>query len=172
MAASIYYGLARSVQQARLLLGRKQIRDFIYIRKNQCSTKADTKALTEQQPAINRNPSETGIGRLTVPSNLQKRILVHFKHYPNIESVPDRVSHSKMKRAMSLYRIKVSIGMIVGGLILCFCTAWYGKSHQRETSLVDINLARHEFYRQGQNFTGSRVRLVTGTPDVKKEEEK
>ena len=24
------------------------------------STKADTKALTEQQPAINRNPSETG----------------------------------------------------------------------------------------------------------------
>lgn len=173
MAASIYYGVARSVHQARLLLGRKQIRDLIYIKKNPCSTKADTKALTEKQPLTsNKSSADTGMGNLTVPSKLQKIILVHFKHYPNIEAVPARVSFSKMNRAMSQYRIKVSLGMMVGTLILCFCTAWYGKTHQRETSLVDINLARHAAYRQGQDFTGRRLALITGTPDFKKEEEK
>jgi len=133
----------------------------------------ETKALTNQQPtpsAHNRNPAETGMGNLTVPSQLQKMILVHFKHYPNTASVPDRVSHSLMTREMSKYRIKLSFMMMVTTFFLCFCTAWYGKTHMRDTSLVEVNLARHEAYKQGKDFIGRRLALVTGTPEEKKEE--
>ena len=33
------------------------------------------------------------------PDNLDKRILVHFKYYPDMASVPERISDSKMGQA-------------------------------------------------------------------------
>jgi hypothetical protein len=116
--------------------------------------------MTVQRPKVhNQNES---IGNLMIPTNMQKRILVHFKYYPNIESIPERVEWPKMNKAMSQYRIKVSFTMIVVTLFLCFCTAWYGKTHMYETSLVQVNLDRHLAYKKGEDFMGRRMALVTG----------
>jgi len=95
-----------------------------------------------------------------VPSGYQRAILVHFKYFPNMESVPERVSLSMMAKAMSQARIKVSLSMIVVALFMCFCTAYYGKTHMNQNSLVEVNLRRHEAYKLGQNASGGRLALV------------
>ncbi len=40
------------------------------------------------------------------PDAMDKRILVHFKYYPDVASVPDRIPHSKMGQVgrVFLYR--------------------------------------------------------------------
>jgi len=165
MAAALFNGAAKGlVQQARLTC-RKQLSELRFIKKNHCSTKAaDSKSLVEQQKQISRprTDPDLAIANTTVPSNLQRRILVHFKHYPNVDAIPDRVSWSTMNKVMSQYRIKVSFMMMVTTMVLCFLTAWYGKTHMRETSLVEVNLQRHKFYAEGKDFTGQRLALVTG----------
>merc|ERR1719370_2196602 len=40
------------------------------------------------------------------PDNLDKKILVHYKYYPNMESVPEYVSQGQMNQAKSWARIK------------------------------------------------------------------
>jgi len=165
MAAALCNGAAKGLFLQARLICRKQLSEFRFIKKNHCSTKAaDGKSLVEQQKQISRprtDPSLT-MANTTVPSPLQRRILVHFKIYPNVEAIPDRVSWSTMNKVMSRYRIKVSMMMMVTTLVLCFLTAWYGKTHMRETSLVEVNLQRHKFYQQEKDFTGSRLALVTG----------
>jgi hypothetical protein len=37
------------------------------------------------------------------PDYLDKRILVHFKYYPDIDSVPERISDSKMGQASKYF---------------------------------------------------------------------
>jgi len=103
-------------------------------------------------------------------TDLQKRILVHFKHFPDIDSVPERVSKSMMMKAMSQARIKVSFIMMVTALFLCFCTAWYGKTHQYETSLVEINQRRHEAYKIGKDSGGGRLSLILPAKEETKDE--
>jgi hypothetical protein len=36
------------------------------------------------------------------PDYLDKRILVHFKYYPDMDSVPERISDSKMGQARQI----------------------------------------------------------------------
>lgn len=103
-------------------------------------------------------------------SDWQKRILVHFKHYPDLDAVPERVSKSLMMKAMSQMRIKVSFIMMVTALFLCFCTAWYGKTHQYETSLVEINQRRHDAYKIGKDSGGGRLALILPAKEETKED--
>jgi len=102
-------------------------------------------------------------------TDLQRRILVHFKHYPDLDSVPERVSKSMMMKAMSQARIKVSFIMMVTALFLCFCTAWYGKAHMYETSLVEMNQRRHDAYKLGKDSGGGRLSLILPKTETKEE---
>ena len=58
----------------------------------------------------------------TRPDNLDKRILVHYKYYPNMESVPEYVSQGQMNQAKSWARIKTANIMIATTIGLCLMT--------------------------------------------------
>jgi hypothetical protein len=61
------------------------------------------------------------------PSNFQKKILVWGRIYKTIEEVPDRVSATKMKKGNDLFRIRVSIGMVIMTFIGCGVMIIYGR---------------------------------------------
>ncbi|XP_023329262.1 uncharacterized protein LOC111701985 [Eurytemora carolleeae] len=146
----------------------------------QCSNQATGKpasqavqAVAEQKKtevAKHEHLSRKDLEAHHVPTDFHKRILVHFKYYPDMASIPDRVGVSMMGKALSQARVKVSIAMMVIALILCFLTAWYGKTHQHEMSLVEVNLRRHEAYKQGLDASGGRRGLILY--DKKKEDVK
>jgi len=102
------------------------------------------------------------------PTNLHKKILVHFKFYPSVEAVPKEVSFSQMTKAMSMARIKISISLMIAGLLLCFVTILYGRKHRYETSMVEVNKRRHEAYKTGEDFHGGRRSLILDNTITKK----
>jgi len=152
--------VAKSGQPLRLLYGRSiRFKDINLYSKLNCSTKPAT-----QQSSVNTNVSSSeqlkSASKYT-PNDLERKILVHFKHYPNYESVPDRVNFALVNKAWSQFRIKVSLGMMATALFLCFCTAVYGRSHMHNNqSLVEVNFRRHEAYKRGEDFYGRRVELL------------
>jgi len=136
-----------------------QSKSAIFSRVRFCSNK----------PAVAPQPEKTvahetlvrqDISRNHNTTPFQKRVLVHFEYYPNLETVPARVPSAMMTKALSQARIKVSISMMIVGLILCFLTAWYGKAHRYETSLAEVNIRRHEAYKIGETGRGGRMALI------------
>jgi len=101
-----------------------------------------------------------GMGAMYSPTGFQRKVLVHFKFYPNIEAVPESVTHSQLNKAMSMMRIKVSIAMMFFGLLGCFITVLYGRNHRYETSMIEVNKRRHEAMQSGEEFIGGRRSLV------------
>jgi len=134
------------------------------VQDNGGAAKTEVKTTSEYKERVNDLNKSHGV------TDLQKRILVHFKHFPDLDSVPERVSKSMMMKAMSQARIKVSFIMMVTALFLCFCTAWYGKTHQYETSLVEINQRRHEAYKIGKDSGGGRMSLILPAQKETKDE--
>jgi len=138
----------------------------------QCSS-SNKPAIQPKAPEISENQRiRKDLDASHVPTELHRRILVHFKYYPDLESVPKRVPLSLMGKALSQARIKVSISMMVTALVLCFLTAWYGKTHQHEMSLVEVNLRRHEAYKMGNTGQGGRMALVMYDKNEGAEEKK
>merc|ERR1712080_523985 len=98
------------------------------------------------------------------PDRLDKMILVHYKYYANIDSVPEKVSQSIMAKAKSWARIKFANFMIVTTLVLALMTVMYAKSHSRQNSLLQENVRRHLQYQKGDDgHQSSRLNLVTST---------
>jgi len=98
------------------------------------------------------------------PDYIDKSILVHYKHYPNVAAVPDRVDQHIMDRAKSMARVKFANIMILGTLIGCAFTVYIAKSNSRQNSLVQENQRRHLMYTKGDTGLGSgvgRIGLVT-----------
>jgi len=84
------------------------------------------------------------------PTALDKRILVHFRYYPDMESVPARVHGGVMEVAKSKARIKLSLVMMLGTVMGCGYMMWYGRKHSRNYSLIEHNALRHQKYRAGE----------------------
>ena len=117
------------------------------------------------------------------PDYIDKSILVHYKHYPNVAAVPDRVDQHIMDRvnkisifqkyllttyvqAKSMARVKFANIMIVGTLIGCAFTVYVAKSNSRQNSLVQENQRRHLMYTKGDTGSGvGRIGLVTRNQD-------
>lgn len=105
------------------------------------------------------------------PDGLDKRILVHYKYFPTFEAVPDRVSESMMNQAKSRARIKFANVMIVMTLLGAAGTVYYARGHSKNYSLVEENFNRHKMYKKGDTGGGSRMGLVTNTPETEEAEE-
>jgi hypothetical protein len=109
------------------------------------------------------------------PDNLDKRILVHYKYYPNIQSVPEYVSQGRMNQAKSWARIKTANVMIATTVGLCLLTIIWAKSLMRENSLLEENYRRHMKFKskEGDGSQSSRMGLLTNSKkDLNLEEEK
>jgi hypothetical protein len=44
---------------------------------------------------------------------MDKRILVHFKYYPDVASVPDRIPHSKMGQVGRVFLYRYLFGAVL-----------------------------------------------------------
>ena len=99
----------------------------------------------------------------TRPDNLDKRILVHYKYYPNMESVPEYVSQGQMNQAKSWARIKTANIMIATTIGLCLMTVIWAKSLMRQNSLVEENYRRHMKFKSKEEdgSQSSRMGLLT-----------
>jgi len=109
------------------------------------------------------------------PDNLDKRILVHYKYYPNMESVPEYVSQGQMNQAKSWARIKMANVMIATTIGMCLLTVIWAKSLARENSLVEENFRRHMKFKKSDEdgSQSSRMGLLTNTKkDLEGEENK
>jgi hypothetical protein len=101
------------------------------------------------------------------PDNLDKRILVHYKYYPNVESVPRFVSESIMTNAKSRARIKLSNIMIVATLLGCLATAIFAKKQAHRISVIEQSQRRHEAWQRGEE-SGPIGRWSLATDALKK----
>jgi len=142
-----------------------------------CSTKAPQQEKTESTetiPAIaeknaeveiSSGPSLADMSRDVSyrPDNLDKRILVHYKYYPNMESVPEYVSQGQMNQAKSWARIKTANIMIATTVGLCLMTVIWAKSLMRQNSLVEENYRRHMKFKSKEEdgSQSSRMGLLT-----------
>jgi hypothetical protein len=99
-------------------------------------------------------------------SDLDRKILVHFKYYPDLASVPGTVSQAKMSQAKSRARIKTANGMMLMTVVMCLITVIVAKSHSRQNSLVEENYRRHFKYKTGEDGSqNSRLGLVFNTKE-------
>ena len=106
---------------------------------------------------------------------MDKWILVHYKYYPNKESVPEYVPQGQMNQAKSWFRIKTANVMIVTTIGMCLLTVIWAKSLARENSLVEENFRRHMKFKKSDEdgSQSSRMGLLTNTKkDLEGEEEK
>lgn len=145
-----------------------QSKSAIFSRVRFCSNKqvAETKS---SEPLAEDTVVRKDMAKDHSTTDLKKRILVHFKYYPNIESVPERVPSAMMAKALSQARIKVSILMMLTAIVLCFLTAWYGRAHRYEYSLHQVNMRRHELYKMGETGRGGRLALIFHDEPAKEE---
>ena len=91
---------------------------------------------------------------------------MHYKYFPTMESVPDRVSQAKMNQAKSWARIKTANLMIATTLAMALVTVIFAKSQMRQNSLVEENFRRHiNFKKGGDGDQNSRLGLVTHGKD-------
>jgi len=99
------------------------------------------------------------------PDKLDKLILVHYKYYPDIQSVPEYVSQGQMNQAKSWARIKTANVMIATTAVLCLLTIIWAKSLMRENSLLEENYRRHMKFKsnEGDGSQSSRMGLLTNT---------
>jgi len=163
----------KTVHPFRLLYGRSLRGVNLYTKQN-CSSSSTKPAVAAQQSAPNVNTGSEQLKSASkyTPNDLERRMLVHFKHYPNLESVPERVNFALANKAWSQFRIKISIGMMITALFLCFCTAAYARRNMYENqSLVEVNFRRHEAYKRGEDFFGRRSELLKKKETVKESEE-
>lgn len=83
------------------------------------------------------------------PSNIDKRILVWTKMYPNMAGVPEEVTNAKMKKAKDMFRIRVNIIMALTTIFLCVVYIRSGKEAlERGESVVQQNRDRHFEFQQ------------------------
>lgn len=95
------------------------------------------------------------------PQKVDKWILVHFKVYPNKESIPKYVDQAVMSKAKSKARIKMSL-VIMGSVVMgCIATSLWAKKHKHETSVVDQAQRRHEQWKKGESGDVGRWSLMT-----------
>jgi len=104
------------------------------------------------------------------PDYLDKMILVHYKHFPNVASVPKRVTQGLMNQAKSKARIKFANVMIVGTIFGCILTVVFAKTNSRQNSLVEENMKRHLMYKKGETGGAGRLGLITSKGDEKEGE--
>jgi len=99
------------------------------------------------------------------PDGLDKRILVHYKYYPDVQSVPEYVSQGQMNQAKSWARIKTANVMIATTAALCLLTIIWAKSLMRENSLLEENYRRHMKFKsnEGDGSQSSRMGLLTNS---------
>ena len=100
--------------------------------------------------------------------------MVHYKYYPNKESVPEYVPQGQMNQAKSWFRIKTANVMIATTLGMCLLTVIWAKSLARENSLVEENFRRHMKFKKSDDdgSQSSRMGLLTNTKKDLEEEEK
>ena len=95
--------------------------------------------------------------------------MVHYKYYPNVESVPEYVSQGQMNQAKSWARIKMANVMIATTIGMCLLTVIWAKSLARENSLVEENFRRHMKFKKSDEDASqsSRMGLLTNTKKLK-----
>jgi len=140
------------------------------------TAETSAEALKENPVEVATGPSLADISRDVTyrPDNLDKRILVHYKYYPNIQSVPEYVSQGQMNQAKSWARIKMANVMIATTVGLCLLTIIWAKSLMRENSLLEENYRRHMKFKsnEGDGSQSSRMGLLTNSKkDLNLEEE-
>jgi len=105
------------------------------------------------------------------PDNLDKRILVQFNYFPNLQSVPEKVPQAKMAQAKSKARIAGATVMMAGTVLMCVITILFAKSQMRQNSLVEENCRRHmKYVTEGDAAQSSRLGLLTHTKTSSHEE--
>ncbi|KAK7107376.1 UPF0389 protein GA21628-like [Littorina saxatilis] len=82
-------------------------------------------------------------------SDFDKKVLVWTKMYPDIGGVPEDVSITKMKKAKDMFRIRVSIMMALGTVVLCVVYIIAGKQAVgRGENISKQNRDRHIGYQR------------------------
>jgi len=181
--------LARSVPRLLAGVGRSSIGGFQGWQQNSVRFLNSSVSQTDnQQPQRAETSPENPVQVATGPSladisrdvsyrpdNLDKRILVHYSYYPNLQSVPEYVSQGQMNQAKSWARIKMANVMIATTVGLCLLTIIWAKSLMRENSLLEENYRRHMKFKsnEGDGSQSSRMGLLTNSKkDLNLEEEK
>jgi len=96
------------------------------------------------------------------PDKLDKWILVHYKHYPSIQTVPRYVDESLMNKAKSKARIKLSNIMMAFFAVSSLAIVIFAKRNMHRDSVVEQGMRRHEAWKKGQEGTTGRLTLLTG----------
>jgi len=93
--------------------------------------------------------------RLTTPTDLERKLLVFYKKFSSLESMPNRVSAQSVEMVRNKARVHLNLAMVgvFSGVFLYTC--WSGKqAARRGVSVERMNREFHAEYNDPANVDG------------------